>query len=135
MFSISRSVITSVVKRQQISARFASSLSDSVSTLKGEHFISIDQLRWVRVESFIFFWVWYILFIFNEMKWNARHLPTKYIIIIIIYYLSHFFLPARLLSIESKCLFFFFFCVWRNKTNWLQSIHTIFYERRQQLIN
>jgi len=44
MFSISRSVITSVVKRQQISARFASSLSDSVSTLKGEHFISIDQL-------------------------------------------------------------------------------------------
>jgi len=45
MFSISRSAITAVVKRQNINqTRFASSLSNSVSTLKGEHFISIDQL-------------------------------------------------------------------------------------------
>jgi len=47
--SISRSVITSVVKRQnavvhKLSARSASSVSDSVSTLQGQHFISIDQL-------------------------------------------------------------------------------------------
>jgi len=47
--SISRSVITSVVKREnavvhKLSARSASSVSDSVSTLQGQHFISIDQL-------------------------------------------------------------------------------------------
>jgi len=50
MFStISRSVITSVIKRQnavvhKLSARSASSVSDSVSTLQGQHFISIDLL-------------------------------------------------------------------------------------------
>jgi len=45
MFSISRSVISSVVKRQSIlQSRSASSLSNCVSTLKGQHFISIDQL-------------------------------------------------------------------------------------------
>lgn len=45
MFSISRSAISNVVKRQSIrQCRSASSLSDSVSTLNGQHFVSIDQL-------------------------------------------------------------------------------------------
>jgi len=45
MFSLSRSAITSVVKRHTIiQSRFASSLGNSVSTLQGQNFISIDQL-------------------------------------------------------------------------------------------
>uniref|UniRef100_A0A7S4AXV9 ornithine carbamoyltransferase n=1 Tax=Pseudo-nitzschia australis TaxID=44445 RepID=A0A7S4AXV9_9STRA len=45
MFSVSRSTISAVVKRQSnFPKRFASSLGSSVSTLKGEHFVSIDQL-------------------------------------------------------------------------------------------
>jgi len=45
MFSAARTAITSVAKRQGlVQARAASSLSASVASLKGEHFISIDQL-------------------------------------------------------------------------------------------
>jgi len=45
MFSISRSTFSNAVKRQGIrQKRSASSLSKSVATLKGQHFISIDQL-------------------------------------------------------------------------------------------
>lgn len=45
MFSISRSAVSNLVKRQgPFQIRAASSLSDSVSSLKGQHFISIDQL-------------------------------------------------------------------------------------------
>lgn len=45
MFRISRSAISNAVKRQGIlQDRSISSLSKSVSTLKGQHFISIDQL-------------------------------------------------------------------------------------------
>lgn len=42
MISAARSAISNVVKRQGI--RAASSLSSSVASLKGQHFISIDQL-------------------------------------------------------------------------------------------
>jgi len=45
MFTIRRSVISNVVKRPTFfQSRSASSLSDSVSSLKGQHFVSIDQL-------------------------------------------------------------------------------------------
>mmetsp|Transcript_15071 Transcript_15071/g.34942 ORF Transcript_15071/g.34942 Transcript_15071/m.34942 type:complete len:346 (+) Transcript_15071:122-1159(+) len=45
MFRISRSAISNAVKRQGIlQDRSISSLSKSVSTLKGQHFVSIDQL-------------------------------------------------------------------------------------------
>lgn len=45
MFSTVRSTVSNVVKRQTIlQSRAASSVASSVSTLKGQHFISIDQL-------------------------------------------------------------------------------------------
>jgi len=45
MLSFTRSAISNVVKRQKsLQSRSASALSNSVSTLKGQHFISIDQL-------------------------------------------------------------------------------------------
>jgi len=45
MFNITRSAISNVVKRQKyLQSRSASTLSNSVFTLKGKHFISIDQL-------------------------------------------------------------------------------------------
>mmetsp|Transcript_9886 Transcript_9886/g.20573 ORF Transcript_9886/g.20573 Transcript_9886/m.20573 type:complete len:344 (-) Transcript_9886:184-1215(-) len=44
MLSSARTAISNVAKRQGIITRAASSLSDSVASLKGQHFISIDQL-------------------------------------------------------------------------------------------
>jgi hypothetical protein len=44
MFSVGKAAIQSVVKRQA-QTRFASSLANSLASLKGEHFVSIDQLR------------------------------------------------------------------------------------------
>ena len=52
MFSVSRSAFSNVLKRasvtpalSNINARCASNLASSLSTLKGQHFVSIDQLR------------------------------------------------------------------------------------------
>lgn len=46
MLSSARSAIAKVAKRQGLAqTRALSSLADSVASLKGQHFISIDQLR------------------------------------------------------------------------------------------
>ena len=50
MFHATRSAMSNVVKRQ--AGAFRSRSASSVSSLKGQHFISIDQLRFVSHDSY-----------------------------------------------------------------------------------
>jgi hypothetical protein len=44
---VTRTSFSAVAKRSLVQSRFASSVASSLASMKGEHFISIDQLRYV----------------------------------------------------------------------------------------
>lgn len=65
MFSANLSTIQSVIRRQ-FQTRFASSLGASVASLKGQHFMSIDQLRYGN-----------IIFDLKMVKDDLRKVPVR----------------------------------------------------------
>jgi ornithine carbamoyltransferase len=54
---VTRAAFSAVAKRSLVQSRFASSLASSLDSMKGEHFISIDQLRYVCMDGCMHAWM------------------------------------------------------------------------------